>query len=532
MAREALVRSAFNPYHYINMMISAVFRFFPGPWMAGVTALAVLLGTVTASAAGAAELRFAMANLPRSQGNPYTENGSPSTYTWSAIFDALTRVGADGTLQPALATRWSPLADNRWRFELREGVRFTNGEPFDAHTVVAVVDWLRSEEGRRTVIGNELRSLAEAVAIDEHTVELVSTRPDAILPNRMSAVLMVPREAWARLGPDGFALQPHGTGPFRVVEWSERERTVRLVANPESWRAPRLTALTLRGLPDKAVRVQALRSREVDMTLIDIEDVDFLQARGFSVNHSPSMQVMALAFNAERDPPSPVADVRVRQALNHAVDKQAIADILLQGMVRPSGQPASFVTTGYHPHIEPYAYDPARARALLAEAGWPDGFDMTIHVAEGGVPGASQIYQVVVQYLSRIGVRARLQVRPFPAWLRDYLAGTMSADMFGLPWNSAPYNDVMRPIEYYSCAKRRPFFCAPELMPLIEAAGSELDPKRREAVLQALALHTHELAPSLFLVEQMDLFAHRVGVEDLVVANRVPVYERLYISPP
>jgi peptide/nickel transport system substrate-binding protein len=471
-------------------------------------------------------------NLPRSMGNPYTENGSPSTYTWSAIFDALTRLGPEGHLEPGLAVAWSPVAENRWRFELRRGVVFTNGEPFDARAVVGVVEWLGTPEGRRTVIGNELRSLVGAVAVDSHTVELISDGPDAILPQRLSAVLIVPPDAWTRLGPDGFALQPHGTGPFRVVEWSDRERTVRLVANPDSWRPPRLPGLTLKGLPDKAVRVQALRSGEVDLTLIDIEDVDFLQARGFRVHHSPSMQVMALAFNVERDPPSPVADQRVRQAINHAVDKHAIAEILLQGMVRPSGQPASRVTTGYNPDVDPYRYDPERARQLLAEAGWPEGFDLTIHVAEGGVPGAAQIYQVIVQYLGRVGIRARLQVRPFPAWLRDYLAGSISADMFGLPWNAAPYNDVMRPVEYYSCAKRNPFFCDPALMPLIERTGREIDPERRDALLKELAARLHDLAPSLFLVEQMDLFAHHDGVDDLIIANRVPLYERLSLTPP
>jgi peptide/nickel transport system substrate-binding protein len=198
-------------------------------------------------------------------------------------------------------------------------------------------------------------------------------------------------------------------------------------------------------------------------------------------------------------------------------------------MVRHSGQPASRVTTGYHPGIEPYAYDPAKARALLAEAGYPDGFEVSIHVSEGGVPGASQIYQIVVQYFAQVGVRARLQVRPFPAWLRDYLAGTLTADIFGLPWNAAPYNDVMRPIEYYSCAKRQPFFCEPDVMPLIEQAGAELDTVRREQLLRQLAERLHVLAPSVFIVEQMDLFAARKGVEDLVISNRVPEYERLRI---
>ena len=525
-----MVRNAASKYHYNNMTIGTEF-------IRALTALAgaVLLCFQVAAAVAApapiaaegGELRFGMANLPRSMGNPYTENGSPSSYTWSAIFDGLTRLDADGALVPALAVDWAPVAPERWRFHLRPDVYFTNGEPFDAHAVVGVVEWLRSPEGRRTVVGNELRSLAGAVVVDSHTVEIVSIAPDAILPQRMSAVMMVPPQAWRRLGPDGFAVDPHGTGSFQVIEWNERERTVRLVANPRSWRAPKLARLTLKGLPDKAVRVQALRSREVDLTLIDIEDVDFLQARGFAVHQGPSMQVMALAFNVERDPPSPVADLRVRQALNYAVDKQAIAEILLQGMVRPSGQPASAVTHGYHPGIAPYPHDPARARALLAEAGYPDGFELTIQVAEGGAAGAGQIYQVVVQDLRRVGVRARLQVRPFPAWLRDYLSGTISSEMFGLPWNAAPYNDVMRPIEYYSCAKRLPFFCDPDVMPLIEQASGELDTERRERILHTLAERLHELAPALFIVEQMDLFSHHRGVAGLVIANRVPLYERL-----
>ncbi len=526
-----MARSAPSQYHYNNMTIGTAFA---RAWLT----LAVVVMALSPLACGAAqapaaassgELRFGMANLPRSMGNPYTENGSPSSYTWSAIFDGLTRLDADGALVPALALDWIPVAAERWRFNLRRDVYFTNGEPFDAHAVVGVVDWLRSAEGRRTVVGNELRSLAGAVVIDSHTVEILSVAPDAILPQRMSAVMMVPPEAWRELGPDGFAIDPHGTGPFQVVEWNDRERTVRLVANPGSWRAPALARLTLKGLPDKAVRVQALRSGEVDLTLIDIEDVDFLHARGFAVHQGPSMQVMALAFNVERDPPSPVADLRVRQALNYAVDKHAIAEILLQGMVAPSGQPASAVTHGYHPGIEPYPHDPVRARELLAEAGYPDGFDLTIQVAEGGAAGAGQIYQIVVQDLRRVGVHARLQVRPFPAWLRDYLSGTISSEMFGLPWNAAPYNDVMRPIEYYSCAKRLPFFCDPDVMPLIAQASGELDAERRERILHTLAEQLHVLAPALFLVEQMDLFAHRRDVGGLVIANRVPLYERLHL---
>lgn len=490
----------------------------------------VLCGVLLAAGlpvASADTLRVAVPTLPPTLGNPYGANGTPSSLTWSAIFDGLTRLDPEGRLAPALAESWEMEAPTRWRFDLRRGVRFSNGEAFDAAAVVATLDWLRSAEGQRTVIGTEIRTVIAAEVRDSHTVLLHTETPDAILPARLSSVMIVPPASWRLLGPDAFARAPVGTGPFRLEAWTDRGRSARLVAVSDSWRAPYLRELTIIGLPDSAVRVQALRSGEADLAVVDIDDTDFLVARGFSIVHAPAMQVMALAFNTERERPTPVQDIRVRQALNYAIDRDAIAGILLQGLAVPAGQPASRGTHGHSPAVQPYAYDPERARALLAEAGYAEGLSLEIQVAEGNMPAASQIYQVVVQYFARVGVRARVQVRPFSAWLRDYLAGSVSADIFGLPWNSGPYNDVIRPLEYYSCLKRRPFFCEPSVVPRIEAANVETDPVRRLELLQGLAADMHELAPSLFIVEQIDLFAARAEVVDVQIANRVPVYETI-----
>lgn len=497
-----------------------------GRLLAGLAVGLAWAGVATA----APELRFGVSDLPRSMGNPYTENGTPSSYTWMALFDALTRLDVEGHLEPALATGWALVDERTWRFQLREGLTFSNGEPFDAAAVVATLEWLISPEGRRTLIGNEVRGVAGATAVDRYTLEVATAEPDAILPQRLSAVMIVAPEAWRVLGPEGFARQPAGTGPYRVADWDETRRRLRLEANPASWRAPRIPVMHLVALPDNAVRVQALRSREIDLTMVDIEDVDFLAARGFEIHHRPSMQVMALAFNTEREPPSPVRDPRVRLALNLAIDRQAIAEVLMQGLVAPAGQPASRATPGFNPDVPAYPHDPARARALLAEAGYPDGLELLIEAVSGGIPGANQIFQVVVQDLRRIGVRARLQLRPFPAWVRDYLGGTMRGDLFGLPWNASPNNDVLRSMEYYSCAQRRAFFCEPSVMPLIEAAGRELDPERRLELLKGLAVTLHELAPSLFLVEQIVLYASSPAVTRLDIANRVPVYETLELA--
>ena len=497
--------------------------------LAGLAAFALLIAFPGAWA-GAHELRFGVSDIPRSMGNPYTENGTPSSYTWMAMFDALTRLDTAGRLEAGLAIHWEVVGERTWRFRLREGVRFSNGEPLDAQAVVATLEWLISPAGLRTLIGNEVRGVESAVAIDSSVLEVTTRSPDAILPQRLSAAMIVAPDAWATLGPDGFAQQPVGTGPFRLAEWNNTRRRVTMVANEDSWRRPLLSGLELIALPDDAVRVQALRSGEVDLTIVDIEDIEFLASRGFQIHHRPSMQVMALAFNTERDPPSPVRDQRVRQALNYAVNRQAIAQVLLQGLVEPAGQPASRSTPGHNVNVPAYPYDPARARELLEEAGYADGLELLIEAVDGGIPGANQIFQVVVQDLRRVGVRARLQLRPFSAWVRDYLGGTTRADIFGLPWNAAPYNDVMRPIEYYSCAQRRAFFCEPSIMPAIHQAARELDPEARLVLLKELAVKIHDLAPSLFLVEQITLFATNAAVTQLEIANRVPVYETLVME--
>ncbi len=489
------------------------------------TGLWLALSATTLSMAS--ELRFGVSDLPRSQGNPFTESGTPSGYTWAALFDGLTRLDAEGKLVPALAEDWEQVDAHTWRFQLRQDVRFTNGEEFNAAAVAATLAWLQSPEGRSTLIGNEVRGIVDVTTRGDYRIDITTATPDAILPQRMSAVMIVAPGAWQRLGPEGFAREPAGTGPYRMAEWDNRRRRVRLERHPESWRPPSVETLHLVALPDNAVRVQALRSGEVDLTLVDIEDIEFLARQGFRVLHRPSMQVMALAFNTAREPPSPVRDLRVRQAINLAVNRQAIAEVLMQGLVAPAGQPAARITPGHNPELPAYPYDPERARALLAEAGWEHGLELRIEAVTGTLPGASQIFQVVVQDLRRVGVNATLQLRPFSAWLRDYLGGTTRADLFSLPWTAAPYNDPLRPIETYSCALRAAFFCEPEVMPAIAEIAAELDPERRTTLLQDLAVTLHDIAPALFLIEQIVIYATNERVEHLEIANRTPVYDTL-----
>lgn len=472
-------------------------------------------------------LRVGVNGFPASLGNPYKGNGRPGTLIWAALFDALTQLDEEGRLVPALALSWELVEPTLWRFELRPEVRYADGKPFDAQSVVAVVDWLMSKSGKSTVIGNELRGIVAVRAVGPLAVEIQTKEPDPILPKRMVGAFMVEPQAWASLGPDGFALQPVGTGPFVLEQWDQRARRAYARLNPHAWRKAHFARMEFVELPEAAVRTQALLSRDVDVALVEIEELDRLESRGYPVVAAPSMSVMSLAFITERATPSPLQDRRVRQALNYAVDQETIARTLLRGYGRPAGQPAPAISFGHDPDLAPYPYDPQRAKQLLAEAGYPNGFSMTAEIQINAFPADSLIYQSMAHYLRQVGVDVTLRLITFPQYLRNLQRNSFTSDAFGSAWNSAPYNDATRPMETFSCNRPRPFFCDPELAAQLREVTKILPQDERLAAMRRLARAYHDSAPALFLVEQVDLYAHQPHLGNVRLRNRVPVYDAI-----
>lgn len=491
--------------------------------------LLALLSAPLAAAEGE-RLRIGVNGLPVSLGNPYKGNGRPGSLVWSAIFDTLVVLDEQGRQRPSLATSWQAVTPTLWRFQLRPGVRFANGRRLDAAAAARTFNWLASEQGRSTVIGNELRAVESARATGPLTLDIITSRPDPILPKRLVAAYIVEPEHWARLGPDGFALAPIGSGPYRLQAWDQRRRRAELAANPHAWRAPQVPNLSIIELPDSAVRTQALLSRDVDLAQVEIEESDRLRARGYVISHSPSMSVMSVAFINQRATPGPLQDVRVRRALNMAVDREAIAEVLLRGLGVPAGQPAPRMSTGHDPAIRPYPYDPARARRLLAEAGYPQGFDLDIDIQVNAFPADALIYQAVAHDLRQVGVRPRLRIITLADYLRKLATNGWTGDAFAASWNNAPYNDATRAMESFSCRRARPFFCEPALAEELARVSAITDDTAREAAMQKLSRSFHDAAPALFLVEQFDLFAHHPSLTGLRMRNRVPVFEALRIT--
>ena len=468
-------------------------------------------------------------SLPPTLGNPFAANGLPSALVWFSLYDPLVRTNEQGELEPALALSWSAVTPTRWRFYLREGVQFSNGEPFDSGSAAFVLSWLMRDHSRGLIVANEVQGISSINIVDEYTLDILTTEPDAILPKRLTAVQMLPPQALEELGMSEFSRNPSGTGPFKIVSWNDGGKAV-AKAYRRSWRAPSIDGIHFYQIPDETTLVQALQSGQVDLTTTLTPDAAMeMDGNGFYVSLSETAQVLALAFNLEGTRVEALQDERVRLALNLAVDRQTISEIGLHSTAQPANQPGTPLTFGYNPALPQIPYDPVRARQLLAEAGYPLGLDLRIDAVTAGNAEASLIFQLVQQGLRNIGVNVELNSIVFSEWLRRYTTGSWEVDLFGLAFNSEPYYDVIRPMEYYSCAKPVPFFCNRDLMLSIKATGTEFDEEIRQSMLRNLSREYQRRMPAIYILNVTEVAVVADYVHNYRVRTRVPVYEELEI---
>jgi len=493
------------------------------------TTLAIAAATMAALPAAAQTLNVGVWDMPPGKGNPFTGRSVPSVFVWDALFDPLVRIGADGSPVPVLAASFEPVEPTRWRFVLREGVSFSNGAPLTADAVMGTIEYLLTEDGRASSVGGELRNVSAVEKVDDMTIDMITDGPDPVLPNKLGLVFIVEPGAWTNLGPEGFAEAPVGTGAFMVDAWGPAD--VSLTVNESSWRETGLDGINVIELPERAPRLQALLSGQIDVGFgFSPDNIAQLEADGFTVEASPAPQVMSLAFATAGRDTSPFADVRVRQAANLAVNRDLIAEVLLAGIGNGAGQAGTPAAFGYDPDMPSYPYDPEKARALLAEAGFPDGFSTTAHVVTGSFPADSEIYQQAAIDLAAVGIDMELQQIRFPEWLDFFLNNTWPGEVFGSSWNTAPYMDSIRPYTYMTCAKRVPHFCDESMTPAYDATFAEFDPEKRKVLLKALHAKTMEVLPALFLVEQADVTGIAPYVNGLEYINRSVNYDNVTID--
>ncbi len=476
----------------------------------------------SAGAPAAKDLTLGIQLLPATRGNPHQNVSLPGTLPLQAIFDTLTRIGPTGEAGPALATSWEMENPTTWVFRLRDDVTFSNGEVFNADAVVAAVGFLLSDEGRSETIGTHLTrvGVTSARARDALTVEFTTGQPNAILPVHLDFLRVPPPQAFAEQGAAEFALNPVGSGPFTVRDWGDGR--IALEANATSWRQPKLDSVTLVQVADQAARLQGLLAGSLDVAFnVAAEDSAVVEAGGGRLVTYSNPSVAYIQFVTTK--PSPLADVQVRRALNYAVNKALISEVMFGGAVAPASQIAHPQAFGFNPDLDAYPYDPARAQALLNQAGYGDGFKI-VTLMVGGASNDDQAMQQIAADLARVGVTMELQRTTFGKYL-EYMYQTGWPDPFSAFSMVTSGFDPMHGYRTRSCHWTPAYYCDEAAMPLIERAEGAVTPEDRRRLVGEVLAYERENPPGILMWQSpaFDAVGKRVTYYD-VIADVVPFH--------
>ncbi len=481
------------------------------------TAALLVLGacaTPAAPATGAAEIPDAAAESPAMMGGTLTiastqdiDNYDPhwnqliayNVLVGHNIFEYLTRLDANMNVVPALATNWDISADGTaYTFHLREGARFHNGRELTAEDVVFSFQRLTEQE---TIYANKMDPVVAIEAVDNATVRFTLTAPWAPFLEDVSLIAIVPVEAI-----DTISKEPVGSGPFRFVEWQPNDRIV-LARNPDyaADMQPKLDGLVIKILPDYAVALTNLEAGSVDAVYeVPAAQADrFRDREGFVIqtpNASNSLFLLEMAINRYE----PLQDVRVRQALAMSLDKAAIQQNVYfgQGMPQFGSLPRS--SWAYVDEPEALAYDPAGAQSLLAEAGYPDGFDLTIKVI-AGVGVMESIATIWQNGLAEAGVNLTVEIEDLSTWLDNYVGRTYQTIANWMNVGGDPHS--MYDIIFKPHLQDPDSYPDAELLALIAEGAATVDMDRRREIYQTIQMRALEEMAPVIVVQSQPLLA-------------------------
>ncbi|MBL8697201.1 MAG: ABC transporter substrate-binding protein [Alphaproteobacteria bacterium] len=452
------------------------------------------------------------------------------------LFDRLIHQDERQRLTPGLATSWSALDETTWELRLRKGVKFHDGSDFDAQDVIATikrVPWVPNSPSSFTGF---VRPIVETVVVDPHTIRFRTSAPAPLLPAMLTSVNIVSRKAVEAPSADfNSGKAAIGTGPFRFVEFVPGDRVV-VVRNDAYWGdKPHWAKVTMKLIPNNAARTAALLAGDVQMIeAVPSADMPRLKENPqVAIARITSNRLIYLAFDQSRDqtpfvtdkagallPNNPLKDPRVRQAISKAINRQGIVDRVFDGDAIGAGGLLPEGSFGASPRLKPDGLDQEGARKLLAAAGYPNGFALTLHGPNDRYPNDERVLQAIGPMLTRVGIDAKVVTLPWATYASQGSAPTYaySVMLFGWGSNTGETSDTMRALiatpnrDKGMGASNRGRYSNPKFDLLLDKALGTIDDRAREQLLfeaSELALGEHGIVP---LYYQVNTWATRKGI--------------------
>ncbi|MGD8367556.1 MAG: ABC transporter substrate-binding protein [Desulfobacterales bacterium] len=457
-------------------------------WIAATALMMVAL--VAAGPAAAKSLVVAVDNPPRMM-NPHGDDSDAGLSYMSNFFDGLLqRKGADGKLVPALAVKWEHPDALSWKFYLRKGVKFHNGNPFTAADVKFSFERLSNPEVSEFL--NTGKQIASVDIIDDYTVVIKTNEPIPWFANNMHQIFIMDKESTENRDPGEVMNKPIGTGAYKLQEWVKGSY-VRLEANEDYWEgAPEIKNVEIRPITEASTRFAALVSGQADIvTGVPVELYEpVVKNPKLEVVSRPARRSIFLALGNKAG--APWADIRVRKAMYMAINEEEIIEKVMRGHATPAAQVPDPPTIGYSAAIKRLSYDPAMAKKLLAEAGYPDGFSITLTGPNDRYVQDEKICEAVAKYLAKVGIKVTLDVKPKSIFFPEVSDGVL--DFYLIGWFDGTY-DMGR--TYFKIAHSRDAdkgfgglngaaYSNADLDKLLESTANIIDVAKRKETLQRL----------------------------------------------
>jgi len=489
---------------------------------------------LVAGAASAQTLSFGVA-APVTSIDPHYHQLSPNTAVAEMIFGSLTANNAKSQIVPDLAESWRAVDETTWEFKLRRGVKFHNGSDFTAEDVAFTFERVPKVPNSPSSFAIYTRPIREVQIVDPHTIRLRTANPYPLMPLDMAQVKILDRETHATATTEGFNAGPMaiGTGPYRMISHRNGDRIEFERFDGYFGQQPHFQRATLRMITNDAARTAALLAGDVDLIdqvptsdlaklradqRLNIVEVTGLRIIFLSFDHS---RVEATPFVTDNDgkpiSPNPLKDPRVRRALSLAIDRGAITERIMEGTAIPSAQFLPEGGFGFVPALTPLRADAEAARRLLTEAGFPQGFRITLHGPNDRYPNDSRIIQAIGQMWTRVGVRTTIEAQPWTTFIARAARQELSTFLIGWGTSGEGTNPLRNLVATFDREKgygasNRGRYSNPRVDALTEAAMREIDDPKRLAIIQeatTIAMEDVGIAP---LHIQRNAWAMRRGL--------------------
>lgn len=498
--------------------------------------LAAFATTVLASGAAAETFKWASTTDPQTM-DPHAVNSAPVLGFLNNVYEGLVRRDKSMAIEGSLAESWEPIGSDGWRFNLRQGVTFHGGEEFNAEDVLFSYERASSEEADTS---SWFAPVSEVKVVDDYTIDFMTKAPNPIFPDSI-ANFMIMDKGWAEANgavrpskeTENYAtLNANGTAAFKLEERQPGLKTV-LVPNDAWWGEveSNISRAEFTPIQNSATAVAALLSGEVDLiNPVPIQDAERLNSSG-QVNVIQGIEARVIMFGfaqaadnlkygADAGKPNPFKDARVRKAVAHAINVDAILQTIMRGNAEPASQLVSSAMRGYSSDLGARpAFDEAGAKALLAEAGYADGFSFGLKCPNDRYLNDESVCQAAVSMLAKIGLNAELDAMPVSNYWPELRADNF--DMYLLGWSPGTF-DAEHPIRFlastpntekklgswnfgdYSNAR------VDELLPMIQ---SEIDDTKRQAMLDEVTMTLQDEQAYVPLYVQPLLWGTKSNIE-------------------